>query len=242
MTDTVIVIGGNGYVGSRMCEQAILNGFKVVSISRSGECPIWLSSSNWAEKVQWSKGDALEIDSMTPYFNNNNNNIRAVISCVGCFHWKNSVMNKICGDTNINACNLAEENNIDRFVFVSAWRPGHLFNKYNPCRFIFLPGYFGGKKRVEECVEKNFGDNGVCFRAGMIIGTKYVSETKSVNLETFGKMPAWALPTVHVDEIAKAAIRFIKSDKPNRNQHIVENEDINTFYMNDTIVDTISDF
>eukprot|EP01083_Nonionella_stella_P172692 593457_1 len=238
--NTVIVVGGNGYIGSRMCEQAILNGFNVISISRSGVKPSWLSTSVWAEKVQWAKGDALEIDSMRPYFNSNS--IRAVISCVGCFHWRNSVMQKICGDTNINACNLAKECNIDRFVFVSSWRPSHLLGKWNPCRLITIPGYFGGKLRAEECVESNYGDHGVSFRPGMVLGVRHISESKSVPLEGIGKVYSLVMPVVHVDELAKAAIRFVKSCKPNTDQHIVQNADIIDFYCTDKVIDATSQF
>ena len=228
--ETIIVVGGNGYVGSRMCEQAILNGYDVISISRSGERPSWLRSTDWSQQVQYAKGDALEIDSMRPYFNTGN--IRAGISCVGCFHWRNSVMKKINGNTNINACKLAKENNINKFVFVSAWRPEHLLSKWNPCSYIFVPGYYDGKKRTEECAEETYGDNGVCFRAGMVVGTRHISETQSISLDSFAKVFSWLfVPTVGVDDLAKAALRFVKSNKVNTDKHIVENDDIANFFV-----------
>lgn len=230
---TVIVIGGNGYVGSRMCEQAILSGMNVVSISRSGACPGWLKSSDWAQKVKWSKGDALDIDSMRPYFSSD---VRAVISCVGCFHWKPSVMWAINGDTNINACDLAKESNIPRFVFVAAWRPWLIFDpvpSWNPIswigRQILVPGYFGGKKKTEEVVETNYGDNGVCFRAGMVAGKRYISDSFALPVG-FPKFMSWLIPSVPVDDLAKAAIRFVQSDIPNSDSHIVQNDDIANFY------------
>ena len=218
-----------------MCEQAILNGMNVVSISRSGTCPSWLKTSVWAQKVQWSKGDALNIDSMRPYFNSN---VRAVISCVGCFHWKPSVMWAINGDTNINACDLAKESNIPRFVFVSAWRPWLIFDpipSWNPIswigRKILVPGYFGGKKKTEEVVEANYGDNGICFRAGLVAGDRYISETTAIPLGGWiPKLLSWVIPVVPVDTVAKAAIRFVQSDVPNTEQHICQNEDIANFY------------
>lgn len=232
--ETVIVVGGNGYVGSRMCEQAILNGYNVISISRSGTKPGWTSSDNiWSSKVEYVKGDALKPDTMKPYFSNNDNNIRAVISCVGCFHYKNSVMSAINGDTNINACNLAKNNNIPRFVFVSAWRPWFITmgGKWNPLSWVMVPGYFGGKKRAEETVQSVYGQNGVAFRAGMISGKRFVSDNIGIPLETMGSFMSWFIPVIKADDLAKSALRFIKSDKPNTDKIICENSDISNFYV-----------
>lgn len=233
--ETIIVVGGNGYVGSRMCEQAILNGYKVISISRSGERPSWLSQSVWSKKVEYVKGNALKPDTMSPYFINNNDNIRGVISCVGCFHWKQSVMRSINGDTNINACKLAKDNDIKRFVCVSAWKPSILTfgGKFNPLSWILVPGYFDGKKKMEENVQNLYGENCVAFRPGMISGKRYISDTFALSLDTISKMYSYFIPVIHADDLAKAAIRFIKSDKPNidKGNQICENNDINNFYV-----------
>jgi len=229
---TIIVVGGNGYVGSRMCEQAILSGYNVVSISRSGTRPSWLKTTDWSQQVQYAQGDALEMDSMRPHFANDDGNVRAVISCVGCFSIWNSVMKKINGDTNINACAQAKENKIEKFVFVSAWRPEHLLSKWNPCSYIFVPGYYDGKKRTEEKAEEVYGDDAVCFRAGMVIGRRWASETSSIDLTWFGKaFRMLFVPTVGVDDLAKAALRFVKSEKQNTQSHIVENDDIANFFV-----------
>ena len=227
---TILVIGGNGYVGSRMCEQAILNGYKVISISRSGTKPSWLSSSVWAKEVEYVKGDALKPESMKGYFKGN---IRGVISCVGCFHWKQSVMQAINGDTNINACKVAKEYNVPKFVYVSAWRPSVVFmgGSWNPLSWIVVPGYFGGKKRAEEVVESEYGDYGVSFRAGMVSGKRYISDSTAIPLDTMSVLFSWIIPTINVDDLAKAAVRFIKSEKENTDKHICENGDISDFYL-----------
>eukprot|EP01083_Nonionella_stella_P206480 750986_1 len=68
---TIIVFGGNGFVGRRICEQAISRSYRVISISRSG-CPkIWQSSA-WAKKVEWYKADALKIDTYKDYITKQN--------------------------------------------------------------------------------------------------------------------------------------------------------------------------
>ncbi|KAI1333774.1 hypothetical protein F5Y15DRAFT_421485 [Xylariaceae sp. FL0016] len=60
----LVVCGGNGFLGSRICKYAIQRGWDVTSISRSGE-PKWdavTSSATpppWAHKVSWERGDIL---------------------------------------------------------------------------------------------------------------------------------------------------------------------------------------
>jgi len=61
----LVVCGGNGFVGSRICKHAVARGWDVTSISRSGN-PVWqnITSSpqppSWAHKVSWEKGDLLK--------------------------------------------------------------------------------------------------------------------------------------------------------------------------------------
>lgn len=169
--DTILVVGGNGYVGSHICEEAILNGFNVVSISRSGQQPNWTVGSkkhDWASRVHWSKGDALKPDTIAPYIENNN--VAGIVSCVGAFHYKQDWMEKVNGDTNVNVCHLAKKYNIKRFVFISASIPG----SWHPIRF-FASGYVRGKEKAEKCVNETYNDgNGVSLRCGMVSGTRYV--------------------------------------------------------------------
>ncbi|KAI0155819.1 NAD dependent epimerase/dehydratase [Pestalotiopsis sp. NC0098] len=63
-TKRVIVCGGNGFLGSRICKYAVARGWDVTSISRSGE-PKWetVTSSptppGWAHRVSWERADIL---------------------------------------------------------------------------------------------------------------------------------------------------------------------------------------
>ncbi|KAK1250920.1 hypothetical protein MKX07_005475 [Trichoderma sp. CBMAI-0711] len=67
----LIVCGGNGFLGSRICKYAVARGWDVTSISRSGE-PRWdtVSSSAtpppWAHKVSWERADILEPSTYAP--------------------------------------------------------------------------------------------------------------------------------------------------------------------------------
>ncbi|KIV90181.1 hypothetical protein PV10_07512 [Exophiala mesophila] len=68
----LVVAGGNGFLGSRICKSAVARGWDVTSISRSGE-PTWSSVTSessppsWASSVNWAKGDILKPATYTPY-------------------------------------------------------------------------------------------------------------------------------------------------------------------------------
>ncbi|KAI9654386.1 MAG: hypothetical protein M1821_006702 [Bathelium mastoideum] len=61
----LVVCGGNGFLGSRICKAATARGWDVTSISRSGE-PQWASVSSspnappWSKSVSWQSADILK--------------------------------------------------------------------------------------------------------------------------------------------------------------------------------------
>ncbi|KAK2604291.1 hypothetical protein N8I77_007234 [Diaporthe amygdali] len=67
----IVVCGGNGFLGSRICKFAVARGWDVTSISRSGE-PKWsavTSSStppSWAHKVSWESADIFQPTAYAP--------------------------------------------------------------------------------------------------------------------------------------------------------------------------------
>lgn len=50
----LVVFGGNGFVGSRITEEAVRTGLPVVSISRRGTPPPGVNAS-WTSQVEWAK-------------------------------------------------------------------------------------------------------------------------------------------------------------------------------------------
>ena len=50
----VTVLGGNGYVGQRVCEKLVARGCDVTSISKSGKAP---SGGAWTQSVKWVAND-----------------------------------------------------------------------------------------------------------------------------------------------------------------------------------------
>ncbi|OWB79394.1 hypothetical protein B5S32_g3615 [[Candida] boidinii] len=55
----IVVFGGNGFLGKRICQEALSRGYLVTSISSSGSPPKQLAPMDykWVQKVNWTKGD-----------------------------------------------------------------------------------------------------------------------------------------------------------------------------------------
>ncbi|KAI9021166.1 hypothetical protein DFJ74DRAFT_768803 [Hyaloraphidium curvatum] len=61
MTKSLLVVGGTGFLGSRICREAALRGLRVASLSRRAPSPALLSHA-WARSVDWRTGDVLRGD------------------------------------------------------------------------------------------------------------------------------------------------------------------------------------
>lgn len=59
---TVLVFGGNGFVGCEIMQRLAELDIPCTSVSRSGERPAHLKQQAWAEQVNWLQGDAAKPD------------------------------------------------------------------------------------------------------------------------------------------------------------------------------------
>ncbi|CAN6539553.1 unnamed protein product [Malus baccata var. baccata] len=161
-TDKLLVLGGNGFVGSHVCREALDRGLSVASLSRSGRSKL---HDLWANSVTWHQGNLLSPESLKDAFNG----VTSVISCVGGFG-SNSYMYKINGTANINAIRVAAEQGVKRFVYISA-------ADFGVANYL-LQGYYEGKRAAETELLTNFPYGGVILRPGFIYGTRSVGSLK----------------------------------------------------------------
>ncbi|KAI3860656.1 hypothetical protein MKX03_009361 [Papaver bracteatum] len=161
-TEKLLVLGGNGFVGSNICKEALDRGLSVSSLSRSGRSNV---NESWANNVVWHKGDLLEPDSLKDILKD----VTSVISCVGAFG-SNSYMYKISGTANINAIRAASELGVKRFVYISAADLG--------VANYLMQGYYEGKRAAETELLTRFPYAGVILRPGFIHGTRKVGGVK----------------------------------------------------------------
>lgn len=167
-TEKLLVLGGNGFIGSHVCKEAVDRGLSVASLSRSGRSSI---QDSWASKVTWHQGDLLSLGSWEDALNG----VTSVISCVGGLG-SNSHMYNINGTANVNAIKAAFEKGVKRFVYISAASAG-IERKVFLSHFM-LPGYYEGKRAAETELLAKFPNGGVVLRPGFIYGTRRVGSMK----------------------------------------------------------------
>ncbi|CDO91742.1 unnamed protein product [Kluyveromyces dobzhanskii CBS 2104] len=67
MVRKLVVLGGTGFLGKRICEAAIEANFQVVALSRSGKAT---SSEPWAKEVEWKSCDIFDPETYAPVLRN----------------------------------------------------------------------------------------------------------------------------------------------------------------------------
>lgn len=158
----VVVLGGSGFVGQRICEGLVAQGAKVVSLSRSGAPNL---AAPWASQVSWQSGDVLS-SNLDPIMNG----AEAVISAIGTIGTADDETGN--GATNEAAAKAAKKANAKRFVLVSASKDVAEAG----VDAIFGP-YVKGKRRAETAVANEFGANGVILQPSFIYGGEEFSAT-----------------------------------------------------------------
>ena len=110
----VVVFGGNGFVGSRVAQQLVQSGAKVVSISRSGTLPAWADGQPWVSGVTWKKGDPTKEE-----FAGDLAGSAAVVSCIGVIGGSGESMEQGNGAVNVQAIQQAAAAGVPKMVYVS---------------------------------------------------------------------------------------------------------------------------
>lgn len=149
----VIVLGGNGFVGSRVCAELQFAGAEVISVSRSGSKPAF------SDNVKSIKGDPLVND-----LTNILKGATAVVDCIGVIGTDDSILEKQNGDVNIAAIEQAKKAGVKRFVYVG------VASAVGESLSSVLPGYFRGKSKAEAAVISAFGSAGTVVKPSFIYG------------------------------------------------------------------------
>lgn len=170
----LLVVGGNGFVGSNILQRAVQKGIEVRSLNPSGK-PQW-QDVPWIDAVDWHAGDVFNEQQLAKAVEG----VTGVISTVGAFG-SNELMEKMCGDANILAVRAAQKAGVERFVFISNSRVGSYVPSWMP-----LYGYYNGKERAEAAVQARFPNTGVSLRPGFIYGWRRTKKGQGIPLQLVG--------------------------------------------------------
>jgi hypothetical protein len=100
-----------------------------------------------------------------------------------------------------------------------------------------IPGYYEGKRKIEEFVERDVENagNAICLRAGFVVGTRRTlpglptSLKIEVPMEGAYKLVERFCPTIGVEELAGAAVRFVLAERK-ADSVLVSNDEIPDFF------------
>jgi nucleoside-diphosphate-sugar epimerase len=170
----VVVFGGSGFVGRRVCQELVHAGVDVVSVSRSGTLPPSFDSYEWKNAVEWIQAD---IVADIPPLIHLGENVDAVVSCIGnvkpAKEWKqlfglgfdDDTLRDENGGVNEQICRLAKLAGAKRFIFISV--------SYQVAKALEGPlqGYIQGKRQAEQAALTLFGqDNTIVIGPSLIYG------------------------------------------------------------------------
>ena len=160
----VLVVGGSGFLGSRVLAAASKHGLKVASVSRGG-APAWASSSSELAGVEWLRGDmSVEADAARAV-----EGCDAVVSCLGSFaDFSYDGMRRENGAANVRIVEAAAAAGVRRFGYVSA----EFIAPVDHPRL--LGGYYAGKRDAESAVAAHFGSAGYIVRPPVVYGARRV--------------------------------------------------------------------
>ncbi|MGC9513693.1 MAG: NAD-dependent epimerase/dehydratase family protein [Fidelibacterota bacterium] len=196
----LIVTGGNGFIGSEICRQAVGRGTRVVSISRRGAPK---RREPWMEDVLWFKADIFDTHAWKGVLEKGDQ----VVHTVGILlekRKKNLTYDRMNGESVITVAHAAAEAGISTFAMISAADAPP-----------FIKGYIQAKRKAEEYL-KNQPFRSMIFRPGFVYGpgrrgTAFIAALTRFGLRIplAGKMLGAYTP-VHVSLLAAAVLESLE--------------------------------
>ena len=150
----VTVVGGTGFVGSRVCQRLVEAGCEVRSVSISGKVPEWCAGAAWTKDVTWVANNLVRGPRET--LEEAIGEPDAIVSCVGAIGFDVQGLKLGNGKANAEVAKAAAKAGVPKFVYVS------VSAEVADAAGGLLPGYFDGKATAEEAILDAVG-SGACF-------------------------------------------------------------------------------
>ena len=242
LSPALVVFGGTGFVGTAVLAEALSQNkdLRIFVVSRAGVAPEWLSADPVYQTTRLSfvRGDLLTPQTVRDALRQvtSDYDIVGCVSCVGAITpWSQTDMVRTCGDANVNAYTISREMGATKFAVITRDR-SNMDDWWYPFPYL-LPGYYEGKRKIEEFVERDVENagNAICLRAGFVVGTRRTlpglptSLKIAVPLDGLYKLVNRLCPTIGVEELAGAAVRFVLAERKAETV-LVLNEEIPTYF------------
>ena len=236
----IVLFGGNGFVGTAIAEELVHQNIEVVCVSRTGSMPIYLQNVEWAQKVNWVKGDALKPDADLL------NGASAVISLIGSppvptfskgAYQQQLAMNS---EPNLAVIEATKKSSVTRLVLLGA----HLPNLVKTDKFAYAKGKRLCEEAAVEFANSLENRTAIVLKPTAIYGVRHSQSGKPINIGAVMK-PIASLQTmlpnaarqylpetiVSVKAVASAAVNaclddeFVGKFSVISNQQIIDQED-----------------
>ena len=186
MARRLAVFGGTGFVGQRVCAEAVKHGHTVISVSRSGlkSVAAAVQSEAWVGSVDWRQGDVGDAATLGEVLRD----VDAVVIAVGSppLPQRTAAASEWQRGANANATlveAIRAHGNISRVVGVSAAMPRWVATGYRQGKLemeasiedIVASGSSGSTEDKEGKDDKEGKAGGVVLRPGGVYGTRYAS-------------------------------------------------------------------
>lgn len=219
MAKPLLVIGGNGLLGTAICKYAVNQGKKVLCLSRSTKRRY---TDSWQSDVEYVQGDAMNPES----YENIIPQVSGVVHTLGTLIDSRTPLKirdtyigsyeQVNRDSALKVLSVVEKSRVP-FVYISAAKG-----------WFFLPGYIETKREVEEYLKQNSDKfTYTILRPGVMYGQneprlKLLSSlvdlfyTKGKMLNSIGltkDLSYFPAKTLDIDQVAKAAVESIYNPK-----------------------------
>lgn len=156
----VVVLGGNGFVGSRISQKLSEQGNRVVAISRSGNIPKWCANDAWVDNVEWASCDVNDVVALQKVLKG----ASSVISAIGAIGFDEERLIEGNGKANVAAIESSKKAGVPKFVYVSV-----ASQVKDSLGNVVLKPYFQGKEMAEGALAKNYPG-----AKGTIVGPSFI--------------------------------------------------------------------
>lgn len=213
---SLLVLGGNGFVGGAVCRAALRRGWQVSSLSRHG-API-----NPVGQVNWIKGSSLDADDLKAAIDKSRPTF--IVHSIGTLY--ESPPDRTYESMNHKTLQtlLSGKPSVSAIGYVSAaW--------FDPLTNSILSGYYRSKREAEKDLiawEANGHGRALVFRPGLVYGRDrwmtipIAFMVRLMSFFTAGIFP----PPIQVDRLAESILGSLESSQKGDNRHIYEPRDL----------------
>jgi uncharacterized protein YbjT (DUF2867 family) len=198
----LVVLGGNGFIGSDICRVAVQNGHEVAAVGRTGRPALTPARHPWTQDVEWRAADALVPDTWRDLLEGAD----AVVHSIATIQEApddNVTFERVNGESVLLAAQEAVDADVDAFVFLSV--------RDKPP--VVPEGFLAAKRRAErELAEQYDALRRVVLRPNLVYGPgRRGSATIAAALEHWpaGTAGGYAAPEgrpLPVETVAAAAV------------------------------------